>query len=232
MSVALITGISGQDGSFLAEFLLAKGYEVHGLVRRSSTVGWQRLEALNEQGHGRLHLHYGDLSDPLGLVRLLSALQPTEVYNLAAQSHVAVSFELPDFTGDVTGVGVMRLLEALRVSGVPARFYQASSSEMFGSAPPPQTELTRVPSPLAVRRGEGLRLLGDGQLPRELRDVRLQRDPVQPRERATWRELRDPQGHPGGRRDRCRPAGQARPRQPRGQARTGASPATTSRRCG
>jgi GDPmannose 4,6-dehydratase len=143
MPVALITGITGQDGSYLTELLLAKGYTVHGLVRRSSTLVKERLEHLSvERQQGRLHLHYGDLSEPLGLIRLIEQTDPDEVYNLAAQSHVQVSFDVPDYTGDITGVGAIRLLEALRVSGSRARVYQASSSEMFGSTPPPQNEQT------------------------------------------------------------------------------------------
>lgn len=143
MPTALITGITGQDGSYLAEFLLAKGYEVHGLVRRSSSISRARISALHDgEAADRVALHYGDLDEPLGLVRLLAEVQPIEIYHLAAQSHVQVSFELPDYTGSVTGLGTMRLLEALRISGLPARFYQASSSEMFGSASPPQNETT------------------------------------------------------------------------------------------
>lgn len=158
MSVALITGITGQDGSYLAELLLSKGYEVHGIVRRSSEIARTRIDHLH---HGldadRLELHYGDLDDPLGLVRIISDVQPNEIYHLAAQSHVQVSFDVPDYTGSATGLGTMRLLEAIRVSGVPARFYQASSSEMFGSAPPPQNELTpfHPRSPYAVAKVYG-----------------------------------------------------------------------------
>lgn len=142
---ALITGITGQDGSYLAEFLLGKGYEVHGVIRRASTFNTQRLEHIYRDPHEsgvRLLNHYGDLSDSSSLVNLIRDLRPDEVYNLAAQSHVKVSFEVPEYTGDVTGLGVVRILEALRLSGVEARFYQASSSEMFGSAPPPQNEET------------------------------------------------------------------------------------------
>ncbi|MCU1389959.1 MAG: GDP-mannose 4,6-dehydratase [Ilumatobacteraceae bacterium] len=144
MPTALITGVAGQDGSYLAQLLLSKGYEVHGIVRRSSVLSRARLEAIHgADGEGRLQLHYGDLDDPLSLVRILQAVQPAEVYHLAAQSHVQVSFELPDYTGSVTGLGTMRLLEAIRISGVNAKFYQASSSEMFGSTPPPQNEDTQ-----------------------------------------------------------------------------------------
>ena len=143
MPVALITGASGQDGSYLSDFLLSKGYEVHGIVRRTSLLSRARLESLRAGPNGEhLTLHYGDLDEGLGLVRLIQQTQPDEVYNLAAQSHVQISFDLPEFTGNVTGLGVMRLLEALRIAKPDARFYQASSSEMFGSAPPPQNEDT------------------------------------------------------------------------------------------
>ncbi len=142
--VALITGITGQDGSYLAELLLGKGYEVHGLIRRASTFNTQRIDHLYTDPHegGRLHLHYSDLTDGSRLTTLMARIQPAEVYNLAAQSHVRVSFDEPEYTGDATGLGTTRLLEALRITGVPARFYQASSSEMFGATPPPQNELT------------------------------------------------------------------------------------------
>ncbi len=143
MPIALITGVSGQDGSYLAQLLLAKGYEVHGIVRRSSVLNRSRLEQLHgANGAVSLALHYGDLDDPLGLLRLIEAVGPDEIYHLAAQSHVGVSFEIPDYTSSVTGLGTLRVLEALRLSGCQARFYQASSSEMFGSAPPPQNEQT------------------------------------------------------------------------------------------
>jgi GDPmannose 4,6-dehydratase len=143
--VALVTGITGQDGSYLAELLLAKGYEVHGLIRRASTFNTERIDAIYQDPHEadvRLRLHYGDLHDGVGLVNLLREIAPDEVYHLGAQSHVKVSFEMPDYTGDVTGLGTIRLLDAIRASGISARFYQASSSEMFGSAPPPQNEST------------------------------------------------------------------------------------------
>lgn len=142
---ALVTGITGQDGSYLAELLLDKGYEVHGLIRRASTFNTQRIDHLYRDPHdpdARLFLHYGDLTDGSRLVTLLERIQPVEVYNLAAQSHVRVSFDEPEFTGATTGLGTTRLLEAIRVAQVPARFYQASSSEMFGSSPPPQDEGT------------------------------------------------------------------------------------------
>ena len=142
---ALITGISGQDGSYLAEFLLGKGYEVHGIIRRSSTFNTQRIEHLYEDVHeegATLFLHYGDLSDSSRLTTLLQSVAPDEVYNLAAQSHVRVSFDEPEYTGDTTGLGSIRLLEAIRMLDLRCRFYQASSSEMFGATPPPQNEET------------------------------------------------------------------------------------------
>jgi GDPmannose 4,6-dehydratase len=142
---ALITGITGQDGSYLAELLLSKGYEVHGLIRRSSTFNTDRIDHIYQDPHvqdQRLVLHFGDLTDGSRLVTLLDTIRPDEVYNLAAQSHVRVSFDEPEFTGDTTGLGTVRLLEAIRQTGVDCRFYQASSSEMFGATPPPQNELT------------------------------------------------------------------------------------------
>lgn len=145
MKKALITGITGQDGSYLAELLLAKGYEVHGLIRRSSTFNTLRLEHLYQDPHemGRLlHLHYADLSDGSRLATLIAKIEPDEVYNLAAQSHVRVSFDEPVLTGDITALGTTRMLEAIIASGVNAKFYQASSSEMFGAQPAPQDEMT------------------------------------------------------------------------------------------
>jgi GDPmannose 4,6-dehydratase len=142
---ALITGISGQDGSYLAELLLDKDYEVHGIVRRSSSFNTDRIDHLYQDPHEsgvRLFTHYGDLSDSVALVKLLYELQPDEIYHLGAQSHVRVSFDIPEYTFDVTGAGTVRLLEAIREAGVSPRFYQASSSEMFGAAPPPQSEAT------------------------------------------------------------------------------------------
>ncbi len=154
---ALITGITGQDGSYLAEFLLAKGYEVHGLVRRSSSFNTSRIDHIRE----RLTLHYGDLVDSTSLHAVIGSVQPSEIYNLAAQSHVRVSFEMPEYTCDVTAAGVGRLLEALRVSGVKARFYQASSSELYGKVvETPQTETTpfHPRSPYAVAKAYGFYL--------------------------------------------------------------------------
>ncbi len=145
MKKALITGITGQDGSYLAELLLEKDYQVHGIIRRSSSFNTDRIDHLYTDFHQadtRLFLHYGDLSDSSMLTNLMYEISPDEVYHLGAQSHVRVSFDMPEYTGDVTGLGTIRILEALRRSGVGAKFYQASSSEMFGSASPPQNEKT------------------------------------------------------------------------------------------
>ena len=145
MKRALITGITGQDGSYLAELLLEKGYEVHGIIRRASTFNTSRIDHLYQDPHdphARFFLHYGDLTDGSRLVTLLEKVQPDEVYNLAAQSHVRVSFDEPEFTGQTTGLGTTRLLEAIRMIGLKCRYYQASSSEMFGATPPPQNEET------------------------------------------------------------------------------------------
>ena len=142
---ALITGITGQDGSYLAELLLLKGYEVHGLIRRSSTFNTDRIDHIYIDPHdtkSKLFLHYGDLNDSGQLSNLIYNLKPDEIYHLGAQSHVRVSFDMPEFTGDVTGIGTTRLLEAMRRSGIKTKFYQASSSEMFGDSPPPQNEQT------------------------------------------------------------------------------------------
>jgi len=142
---ALITGITGQDGSYLTEFFLSKGYEVHGLIRRASTFNTGRIDHLYQDPHEvgvRLFLHYGDLSNSEQLTNLIYNIRPDEIYHLGAQSHVKVSFEMPEFTGDVSGLGTTRILEAVRRSGIKTRFYQASSSEMFGGAPAPQNERT------------------------------------------------------------------------------------------
>lgn len=159
MQVALITGITGQDGSYLAEFLLSKGYDVHGVVRRTSSLNRSRIDHLRHasaaiRGPGSLHLHYGELTDAGSLHRLVRAIKPTEVYNLAAQSHVGVSFDQPEYTADVNALGTTRLLEALRSTELPVRFYQASTSELFGATPPPQNEESpfRPRSPYAVAK--------------------------------------------------------------------------------
>ena len=146
MKKALITGITGQDGSYLADLLLSKEYEVHGIIRRASTFNTIRIDHLYQDPHVhgvRLFLHYGDLADSVNLVKLLYELQPEEIYHLAAQSHVRVSFDIPEYTSDVTGIGTIRILEAIREAGVRPRFYQASSSEMYGRVQEiPQTEVT------------------------------------------------------------------------------------------
>lgn len=146
MKKALITGITGQDGSYLAELLLSKGYEVHGIIRRASTFNTRRIDHLYHDPHNgdkiNLYLHYGDIAVGETLQHIIYNIRPDEIYHLAAQSHVRVSFDMPEYTGDVTGLGTIRILEAVRKAGVPARFYQASSSEMFGAAKPPQNENT------------------------------------------------------------------------------------------
>jgi GDPmannose 4,6-dehydratase len=143
--VALITGITGQDGSYLTELLLSKKYEVHGIIRRSSSFNTGRLNDVYQDPHvdnRNLILHYGDLQDSSSLINLVRDIKPNEVYNLGAQSHVKVSFEIPESTSDITGLGSVRLLEAIRASGIETKFYQASSSELYGSTPPPQNEIT------------------------------------------------------------------------------------------
>ena len=143
MKRALITGVTGQDGSYLAELLLEKGYEVHGVIRRSSTFNTSRIEHLYKDPHekdNRFHLHYGDITDGVGISNIVRDLEPDEIYNLAAQSHVKVSFEMPDFTAQVDAVGTIRLLEAIRAAKIKTKFYQASTSELYGSTPPPQSE--------------------------------------------------------------------------------------------
>lgn len=151
MKKALITGITGQDGSYLTEFLLEKGYEVHGIIRRSSTFNTSRIEHLTDlyvphksgKKGGKMYVHYGDLSDGSSLNRIIDSVKPDEIYNLGAQSHVRVSFDVPEYTADVTGVGTLRILDALRETGSKAKFYQASSSEMFGEVQEvPQRETT------------------------------------------------------------------------------------------
>jgi len=157
MKRAFITGITGQDGSYLAEFLLAKGYEVHGLIRRSSSFNTGRLDHIYQDPHipdAKLILHYGDLMDGVGITNLVREIQPDEIYNLAAQSHVMVSFTMPQYTAQVDGVGTVGILEAIRSSGLETRFYQASTSELFGSTPPPQNEASpfRPRSPYAASK--------------------------------------------------------------------------------
>jgi GDPmannose 4,6-dehydratase len=155
--VALISGVTGQDGSYLAEFLLSKGYEVHGIIRRSSSFNTGRIDHIYQDPHDKnpkLILHYGDMSDGVGLTNLVREIKPDEVYNLAAQSHVQVSFTMPQYTGQIDGVGPVVLLEAIRAAGNETRFYQASTSELYGSTPPPQNEdsMFRPRSPYAAAK--------------------------------------------------------------------------------
>ena len=159
MKKALITGITGQDGSYLAELLLSEGYEVHGIIRRASTFNTRRIDHIYKDPHingekVRLNLHYGDISQSKSLLDVIYNIHPDEIYNLAAQSHVRVSFDMPEYTGDVTGLGTIRILEAIRKSGIKTRFYQASSSELYGSAKPPQNEETpfKPQSPYAAAK--------------------------------------------------------------------------------
>jgi len=157
MKKALITGITGQDGSYLAELLLEKGYEVHGLIRRSSSFNTARIDHLYKDLHdpeNRLFLHYGDITDGVGINNLIRETKPNEIYNLAAQSHVKVSFEMPDYTGQVDALGTLRILEAIRSAKLDCRFYQASTSELYGITPPPQNEESplRPQSPYAAAK--------------------------------------------------------------------------------
>ncbi len=157
MKTALITGITGQDGSYLTEYLLHMGYTVHGIIRRSSVFNTNRIDHIYQDPNAkdtRLHLHYGDLTDPGLLTEIVYNIRPEEVYHLGAQSHVRVSFDMPEYTGNATGLGTIRILEAIRRSGVPAKFYQASSSELFGAAPAPQSEQTpfEPQSPYAIAK--------------------------------------------------------------------------------
>ena len=170
MKRALITGITGQDGSYLAELLLEKGYEVHGIVRRSSTFNTSRIEHLYKDPHekgSKFFLHYGDITDGVGISNLIRDLEPNEIYNLAAQSHVKVSFEMPDFTAQVDALGTIRMLEAIRASKINTKFYQASTSEQFGSTPPPQSEI----SPFAPRSPYGAAKLYAYWVARNYRDA-------------------------------------------------------------
>ncbi len=170
MKRALITGITGQDGSYLAELLLEKGYEVHGVIRRSSSFNTARIDHLYQDPHEKgnhLHLHYGDITDGVGISNLVRELAPQEIYNLAAQSHVKVSFEMPDFTAQVDAVGTIRLLEAIRAAKIQTKFYQASTSELFGSTPPPQSES----SPFAPQSPYGAAKLYSYWVVRNYRDA-------------------------------------------------------------
>jgi GDPmannose 4,6-dehydratase len=219
--VALITGVTGQDGAYLAEFLLSKGYTVHGVKRRSSSFNTERIDHLIHDPHEEgvtFHMHYGDVTDATNIIRIVQETQPDEIYNLAAQSHVQVSFETPEYTANADGLGTLRLLEAIRILGREnkTRFYQASTSELFGKArESPQRETTPFypRSPYAAaklyahwitvnyREAYGIACLG--------------RHPFQPRESNSRRNFRDPQDHARGRVDRMWTAAEAVPRQSR-----------------
>lgn len=182
---ALITGITGQDGSYLAEFLLEKDYEVHGIVRRASISNTARIDHLIEKK--AIHLHDGDLSDSSGLIRLVGEIKPDEIYNLAAQSHVQVSFDAPEYSGDVDALGVLRVLEAVRVCGLTksCKVYQASTSELYGNGGGGSAARNyAVPSVQPLRGGEAVRLLDGEGVPRRVWHVRGQRYSVQSRIRA------------------------------------------------
>jgi GDP-mannose 4,6-dehydratase len=212
MKRALITGITGQDGSYLAELLLGKGYEVHGVLRRSSSFNTERLEPIYQDPHAanyRLRLHYGDLDDGSSLRRILQVVRPDEVYNLGAQSHVRVSFDVPEYTASAVGLGTLRLLEAIRDSELDPvpRFYQASSSEMFGAGAPPQDETAQ---PLCLR--EGVRPPALPELPRRVRHVHRVRHLVQPRVAAPRNPVRHAQGDARGGPHPAQPGQQALPR--------------------
>ena len=224
---ALITGITGQDGSYLAELLLEKGYEVHGMVRRASTEKFDRIEHLRD----RITLHQGDLLDHRSLTDTLRASKPEEIYNLAAMSFVAVSWIQPTLTAEFTGVGVTRLLEAMREVCPEARFYQALLGDVRQGPRGPADGVDAVLPALALRRGEGLRALHHRQLPRVLRPARDERDPLQPRVAAPRAGVRHPQGHVARRGDQARQARRARASATSTPSATGATPPTTSRRC-
>ena len=200
--VALITGTTGQDGAYLAELLLAKGYVVHGVKRRSSSLNTQRVDHLYVDPHvkdARFFLHYGDMTDATNLIRLIQESQPTEIYNLAAQSHVQVSFETPEYTANADALGTLRLLEAIRILKLETRvrFYQASTSELYGNTSSGLlNEIDTVCAAQPVRCRQALCLLDYGELSRGLRHARLERNLVQPRKPDPWRNLCHAQDHP------------------------------------
>ena len=228
---AFITGVTGQDGTYLAEFLLAKGIPGACVKRRSSSFNTARIDHLYHDPHEenvRFFLHYGDLTDPTNIIRLIQETRPTEIYNLAAQSHVQVSFETPEYTANADALGALRGLEAIRILGLKdrVRFYQASTSEMFGNAPPPQDETTPFHPRSPVRRRQALRLLDHRELPGKLRafhatnGILFNHESPPPR-----RDLRHPQDHPGRRRHRDGAAGQASISATSTPGATGAMPA-------
>ena len=234
MKKALITGITGQDGSYLAELLLCKGYEVHGLIRRASTFNTDRIDHLYKDFHdpqARVYLHYGDLSVSGQLTDLLQEIRPDEIYHLGAQSHVRVSFDMPEYTGDVTGLGTIRLLEAIRKTGIKARFYQASSSEMFGAAPPPQSEATpfQPQSPYAAAKVYAYYVARNYRDAYKLFAATASSSTTNPPAAARPSSRgRSPARPPGSSSASRRSSTSAISR----RSATGASPGTTSRRCG
>ena len=182
--VALITGVTGQDGAYLAELLLAKGYTVHGVKRRSSSFNTARVDHLYADPHEQateFSMHYGDMTDATNLIRLIQETQPTEIYNLAAQSHVQVSFETPEYTANADGLGTLRLLEAIRILKMEdrVRFYQASTSELYGNSPAPQSEVNAVCAAQPLCRCQALCVLDHRELSRSLRHACLQRHFIQ-----------------------------------------------------
>ena len=212
MKRALITGITGQDGAYLAEFLLKKGYEVHGIKRRTSLFNTNRIDHLYQDPHQakrRLVLHYGDMTDSTSLIHMVQKVQPDEIYNLAAQSHVQVSFEEPEYTANSDALGTLRMLEAIRILSLTgkSRFYQASTSEMYGLVQQiPQSEKTPFYPRSPYGCGQALCLLDHGQLPRVLRSLCLQRHHVQSRIAHAWRDLCYPQSNPRHGAHQARPA--------------------------
>ena len=225
VKTALITGITGQDGSYLAELLLDKGYTVHGINRRASSFNTARIDHLYEDPHvpsPRLRLHYGDLTDGSQIARLIRTIEPDEIYNLGAQSHVAVSFQQPEYTGDVDGLGTVRLLEAIRESGIDTRLYQAGTSRnVRGRVAPPQSET----SPFRPRSPYAAAKLYAYWLVRNYREAygmfAIDRDPLQPRIALSRRDVRDPKDHAGSGPYCRRPAEHPVPRQSRRPTRLG-----------
>ena len=232
--VALITGVTGQDGAYFAELLLSKGYVVHGVKRRSSSFNTDRIDHLYHDPHvpgDAFFIHYGDMTDATNLIRIIQEVQPAEIYNLAAQSHVQVSFETPEYTANADALGTLRLLEAIRILGLEQRmrFYQASTSELYGNtAEIPQNEMTPFCAAKPLRVRQALCLLDYGELPRGVWHSRVERNSVQPRKPDPRRDFCHPQNHARRRRDSSRAAEAALHRQSRCQARLG----SCTRLCG
>ena len=231
---ALITGITGQDGSYLAELLLANGYQVHGLIRRSSSINTSRIDHIYQDPHEqdrRLILHYGDMSDSTRLARLINEVRPREVYNLAAQSHVKVSFEAPEYTSDVDALGTLRLLEAIYHCDRSIRFYQASTSELFGSAPPPQNEATpfHPRSPYGVSKTYAYWISVNY---REAYGIFAVNGILFNHESPRRGDIRNQEDHPSGRAHRRRPPNGCLPGKLWMRAETGVMRPTTCAQCG